>query len=307
MPEVLETRRITSWSEARQRNFVLNSGDRVAVFDWVDRRGEPVKASQICPTPEGGKLTPEQKADIRPFVDFILEQQLRRHLPEVEREWREITALKSDRDSLYTPRYAHLIFKFRKEFGELFAGRRVLDIGCRIETPEYAFYRYYRNLGAKSVGIDLSVEEDAKEGVFRGDARMLAFPDRNFDYVTLPMIYGLNNPAETVLEIVAGLSELYRVSDNGLVHIADPILLPGLVYIANMLGFRYFYNFRWYDSADDWNGIPVGSLLVKRDAPLSGNPFQAVITEHLQGREFSFSSEGTDELPFRRLATTEPD
>ncbi|MBI5700000.1 methyltransferase domain-containing protein [Candidatus Saganbacteria bacterium] len=307
MIRATEAKRITSWREAYRRNYVLNSGDKVDEFDWYDTRGREIRASRIFTTPEGGRLTAEQKAEIRSFVDFVRRQQVARHSDDVEREWRGITALKRGRAFLYAPRHSHLLFKFRREYDFLFAGRRVLDIGCAVEDGRSAFYSYYRGFGASAVGIDLSVEDNPNEGIFKGDARMLAFPDRSFDFVTLPMIYGLNNPAETVLEIAAGLSELHRVLDNGLVHIADPILLPGLVYIANMLGFRCFYNYRWHDSADDWNGIPVGSLLMKKDAPLPENPFQAVVSDCLREREISFSAEGTDELPFRELITTEPD
>lgn len=307
MLRAAETTRITSWREAFRRNHVLNTGDKVQEFDSYDTRGRQIRASRISLTPAGGRLTPEQKADIQLFVEFIQRQQLERHSDEVKREWNGITSLRIARDFLYAPRHTHLVFKFRSEFEHLFPGRRVLDVGCAVEDGRSAFYRYYRGFGASTTGIDLSVEDNPSERVFKGDARMLPFSDKGFDFVTLPMIYGLNNPAETVLEIAAGLSELYRVMDNGLVHIADPILLPGLVYIANLLGFRCFYNFQWHDSADDWNGIPVGSLLMKKDAPLPENPFQAVVIEHLRNHEIAFSTDGTDELPVRNLIATEPD
>ncbi len=305
MPKMVGAKRIMSWGKARQRNFVLNPGDDLLVEQGRGRTGQEITFKQLRLTPEGGRLTANQKKAIWPFIEFINGHQRQRHAPAVEREWSSLLALKREETSLYSPRHPYLIYAFEPKFGRLFKDLRVLDIGCVVEPPNFPFYQYYRKLGAAAIGIDISIENNPEAGAFHGDVRRLDFSDRSFDFVTIPMIFGIHNPAPTVLEIVAGLSELYRVLDRGIIHIADPILLPGLVYIANMLGFRYFYNQK--RSEGNWNGIPVGSLLIKRADQLSGNPFQGIIDKYLLANEIIFSQNGKDALPLRKLHHMGPD
>ena len=247
--------RVQTWAEAEKRNFALC---------------KPLQET----------LTVGERGKIKGWVDFIKEQQAQRYLPATVHAWRGVTLYVSDHPKHYDYRDPDGVFS--QKYSEIFAGRRVLDIGCRVVNPEHALYRHYRNMGAKAIGIDLLLEkDDPTEGIYQGDARMLAFPEAAFDFIDVPWLFGFGNPSNTILEVVAGFSELYRVLDNGLVHIANGSVRlavgispsPALVYIANLLQFGFYC----LDKEKD--GIPKGYYLVKKDKPMKQNPFRDIFCQ----------------------------
>lgn len=94
-------------------------------------------------------------------------------------------------------------WRFRKIFPHIPKGSRVLDIGCGFDG------KILKNIEPhikSAVGIDLSVNEDAKSEkikFLRHDLNLkLPFPDEEFDVVlTLANLEHLENPLENLREI----------------------------------------------------------------------------------------------------------
>ncbi|MFA6170397.1 MAG: hypothetical protein WCW67_06830 [Candidatus Margulisiibacteriota bacterium] len=278
------------WPEAFRQNIKLNSGDLI--------NNSPNDLVMIG-TEKGGRLAPDQRTAIEQMTAFIHRQQKLRGLPSVESGWEQLTDLTNECQGYYFPRFGNQAFRFGEELARLFPGLKVLDVGCRVPPDETPFFEYYGRLGAKTVGIDIINDELLPPGTRVGDVRALPFERASFDFITVPKIFGFGNPADTILEVVAGLSELYRVLDNGLVHLADNCLSPGIVYAANLAGFRYYYHREHLTPGKDWTGLPAGSFLVKKESDPAHNPFQPAINL-LAANELDFSGgEGT--VPCRDL------
>ena len=289
---------IRNWTEAFARNFtlatVVEGIFNPTIIHGLSPRGKGLVCGLFLQD-ELLPISPREKAGIRPFIEFIQREQRARESVETRQGWERITELTGNVVDHYLPRHSDATYVFSPRHQRLFKDRRVLDIGCRVNPGLTPFYRHYRQFGAIARGIDLKLEtgEETAE-VSKGDARMLPFADKSFDFITLPKIYGWRNPANTVLEVTAGLSELYRVLDNGLVHVADDMISPKVAYIADRIGFRCFLSPAWVGSLKPWNGIPVGLMMVKRDAPLTQNPFETVARQLNKG-EISFPRRGQGE------------
>ncbi len=283
---------ITNWNQAFAMNSALSTFSRALAI-------VSPQETKVQVTPILDPLPLEVRQAISPFVQFIAGEQERRQASpgEVLTEWRKITELASEGGTLFAPRFGSPWYKFGERHQGIFTDLcSVLDVGCRVFPDEEAHYQYYRNMGAHAIGIDIIDDGDPSTSV--GDVRLLSHADATFDFITIASIFGHGNPAPTYLEVAAGISELHRVLGNGLIHIADKYMVPEVLFIAQLLGFQCFINPCRTLLIDDWNGIPVGALLVKRDGAMQDNIFSRVITE-LAGQELEFSEDGIgpDQIP----------
>lgn len=315
MPRVNSPWKMT-WAKALENNPRLDKADHLLWGHLFSAKIATTEDGKIGLTNTRTAILPaETKQRITRLANFVAEQQALRQGEgengEAEAGWQKAAEIRSDDAEHYKPRDINPMFKFASTHSNSFSGLRVLDIGCRVGASEEPQYEHYRKMGAGAIGLDLNIENDPVKGTYQGDVRMLPDHLGEFDFITIPKIFGWHAPSETILEMAVGFAELARVLDNGLIHIADEHILPELAYIAFRMGFRCFVNpgfnrneavsFKGMfnrsagevvmdDSrpigifeAVEWNGIPIGLLLVKRDQPLTKNPFHSLVSELEKG------------------------
>jgi len=193
--------------------------------------------------------------------------------------WKTLCALSGSGYFLYAPRSTFPLFYFSESLSPAFSGLSGLDVGARVPREDddtfqrvalkrsdnpmlretfLPYWQHYESLGASMRAIDI-IPGRTDPRIEFGDARLLAFPNDSFDFLTVPMLLGPGNPCSTTLEMTACLSEMWRVlKAPGFVHIADATLHPSVCYAAELAGFVVAY------SKDHTKGVPVGTFLLKR-------------------------------------------
>ena len=251
-----------TWHGVLCANTVIPKWDRVVIGENLE----------IC-------LPLSLKYRLRAVASFVRQQsRWRENHRSVPAGWNELTKLRASGHYLYAPRWTFPIFFFRDTHGCPFSGLLGLDIGARVSRADdinkvgplklagdnpmlretfRAHWMHYEGLGASMRAVDL-VADPAEPRVEIGDVRLLKFPPCSFDFVTVPMIFGPGNPCSTLLEVVAGLSEVHRVlRPAGFAYVADGILHPSVCFAAQLIGFSVFI------SKGTTNGMPVGTILTK--------------------------------------------
>lgn len=219
------------------------------------------------------------------LVDFVKREQLTRWESHTSEEFANFASIIKDHAStdsrLYLPRHGDKIHLFQNKFLGLFEGVRGLDVGCRVFPGDMPHYEYYKKAGARMIGIDIFLcAPRPAANLYRENVLDLSgqpFCQKNyFDFITVPMIFGYDNPVSSVLGIAIGLSELARVLNNaGLIYIAnDNCLDLGVAYVAQRIGFRAFFN----DTIGNLE-IPCGMFLIKANATKVSDHFQKLIDE----------------------------
>lgn len=234
------------------------------------------------------------------FYHFVIEQQtLRRSTGKVSQHWSDFCIHRERDPASLGPRWTLPFCYFDKKYSQCFVDTIGLDVGCNIASFssrkfsdrfidsakklsdyfwEYEIfvphYQYYQKLGCRMQGIDIHPTRFNID-VTCGDLRMLIFDEGIIDFFTIAMIMGPGNPACTYLDVALCMAELKRTCNrNGLIYIADFIVMPALVTCAIYAGFRVFTNNSYQ------HGIPIGIFLIRNDANIEKSRFHSII-EHL--------------------------
>lgn len=289
--------KIKTWGDALRHNRVVNDLDELR---FKGTKGGHCFFQFVPASPEDPFLR-EEKAFVQPFIEFVMAEQTHRTAPETQEGFVEVAKLRhEDPEYFYWPRY----FNAKYYFGTAakaanFQGGRGLDVGCLTThglATHYGYYETYFGMEMHAIDLNLPLEQEG-ERVKSADVRNLPFPNDYFDWATVPMVFGFGRPSDTILEIIVGLSELYRTT-KGFVHIADDTIMPEVVFVAQQLGFRTYYNTRKTSDRGMPLTMPMGLFLIKDRSVYP--QLMAYIENH--GRAIPYSLRDQDlVLPLRDL------
>lgn len=228
------------------------------------------------------------------FVSFASNRCYNREITgEIAPEWLLLSESRSSHVHHFAPRWTFPVFYFRSDMSVFFSCKDGLDIGARISSinnlskrgiepnsnnPLFIetlvpHFEYYSTIGCRMRAIDIITPvSDYKEIEF-GDARLLFFAARSFDFITMPMLLGPTNACATYLEVSLCLCELKRVlRSGGFIYIADAGFQPSIGFAAQCLDFDLFI------SKGSPVGLPIGTILRKRNSENQSSLFDEMFS-----------------------------
>ncbi len=291
---------LTSWRNAVAMDAKIPCADLLELRD-----GE----MHIEPQP-GGNIVDLRIADtFRPLLEFAEAHRWRERTSKAAVRARRVYCTENlGERACLSPRSTLECFYFSDAYSSCFRGTAGLDVGCIVFTrarssgssllqspfrPTFTpHYLHYQRFGCRMKGIDVRLTSSDLDAGF-GDIRSLPCADGIFDFITVAMILGPGNPLDSLLNVALGLAELCRVlQPDGLVYIADYILLPNMLYLCLLSGFRVYVN-RQFE-----RGVPIGVYLVKGGCDVRRSRFQVII-ESLQ--EYEINTDSLNNLEHRNL------
>jgi len=279
----------SDWEQALICNCDIPHGDRLAITDF----GAIHEVRS-----HGNWIDPQVGNDFRLFFEFILEQQgARRNTGKIPKLWKEFCASQVTNKVLLGPRWTLPYCYFDVQYKDCFSSAVGLDVGCNIppmitrkfsdhymkqkmKNQEYEWcyetytshHRYYQEIGCHMIGIDIHPHDTISWDVDCADLRMLAFDDNFIDFFTIAMIFGPGNPASTYLDSALCLSELRRTcAPNGLIYIAEFVIMPSLILAIIEAGFRVFANNSYR------KGVPIGMFLISKETDFNKSRFSTIL------------------------------